>query len=340
MSLDSPEDPPLDASEDSSEGSSDDSLEDSPRDVSGRSSEGAPAGDAPAEDAPAEDAPARLFAFQPAPEDGGQEFPVVGIGASAGGVGALRRFFRNLPDEVGMAFVVVLHLSPDHESNLTEILQHETDLPVQVATDECPLEADHIYVIPPQHEIQVEASMLRLSDRSSDHRPDTIDALLGSLAAAYKRQAIGIILSGTGADGTLGLRSIKSHGGIAMVQQPGDAGHEEMPRSALDTGVIDLVAPADELAERLVAYHENARTIQLPESEEELPADEQTTLQKIFTELQGRTGHDFSHYKRSTVLRRLERRMQVTDVETLSAYLQVLNDQPGEARALYKELLI
>ncbi|CBH22825.1 protein-glutamate methylesterase CheB (plasmid) [Salinibacter ruber M8] len=340
MSLDSPEDPPLDASEDSSEGSSDDSLEDSPRDVSGRSSEGAPAGDAPAEDAPAEDAPARLFAFQPAPEDGGQEFPVVGIGASAGGVGALRRFFRNLPDEVGMAFVVVLHLSPDHESNLTEILQHETDLPVQVATDECPLEADHIYVIPPQHEIQVEASMLRLSDRSSDHRPDTIDALLGSLAAAYKRQAIGIILSGTGADGTLGLRSIKSHGGIAMVQQPGDAEHEDMPRSALDTGVIDLVAPADELAERLVAYHENARTIQLPESEEELPADEQTTLQKIFTELQGRTGHDFSHYKRSTVLRRLERRLQVTDVETLSAYLQVLNDQPGEARALYKELLI
>ncbi|MCS4223670.1 two-component system CheB/CheR fusion protein, partial [Salinibacter ruber] len=239
-----------------------------------------------------------------------------------------------------MAFVVVLHLSPDHESNLTEILQHETDLPVQVATDECPLEADHIYVIPPQHEIQVEASMLRLSDRSSDHRPDTIDALLGSLAAAYKRQAIGIILSGTGADGTLGLRSIKSHGGIAMVQQPGDAEHEEMPRSALDTGVIDLVAPADELAERLVAYHENARTIQLPESEEELPADEQTTLQKIFTELQGRTGHDFSHYKRSTVLRRLERRLQVTDVETLSAYLQVLNDKPGEARALYKELLI
>ena len=211
---------------------------------------------------------------------------------------------------------------------------------MQVATDECPLEADHIYVIPPQHEMQVEESTLRLSDRSLDHRPDTVDALLGSLAEAYKRQAIGIILSGTGADGTLGLRSIKSHGGIAMVQAPDDAEHEEMPRSALDTGVIDLVASADELAERLVAYHQNARTIQLPESEEALPPDEQTTLQKIFAELQGRTGHDFSHYKRSTVLRRLERRLQVTDVETLSAYLQVLNDQPGEARALYKELLI
>ena len=239
-----------------------------------------------------------------------------------------------------MAFVVVLHLSPDHESNLTDILQHETDLPVQVATDECPLEADHIYVIPPRHEMRVEESTIRLSDRSADHRPDTIDALLGSLAKAYKRQAIGIILSGTGADGTLGLRSIKSHGGIAMVQQPGDAEHKEMPRGALDTGVIDLVAPADELAERLIAYHENARTIQLPESEEALPPDEQTTLQKIFAELEGRTGHDFSHYKRSTVLRRLERRLQVTDAETLGAYLQVLNDQPGEARALYKELLI
>ena len=269
-----------------------------------------------------------------------RDCPVVGIGASAGGVDALRRFFRNLPDEVGMAFVVVLHLSPDHESNLTDILQHETDLPVQVATDECPLEADHIYVIPPRHEMRVEESTIRLSDRSADHRPDTIDALLGSLAKAYKRQAIGIILSGTGADGTLGLRSIKSHGGIAMVQQPGDAEHKEMPRGALDTGVIDLVAPADELAERLIAYHENARTIQLPESEEALPPDEQTTLQKIFAELEGRTGHDFSHYKRSTVLRRLERRLQVTDAETLGAYLQVLNDQPGEARALYKELLI
>ena len=269
-----------------------------------------------------------------------RDCPVVGIGASAGGVEALRRFFRNLPDEVGMAFVVVLHLSPDHESNLTDILQHETDLPVQVATDECPLEADHIYVIPPRHEMRVEESTIRLSDRSADHRPDTIDALLGSLAKAYKRQAIGIILSGTGADGTLGLRSIKSHGGIAMVQQPGDAEHKEMPRGALDTGVIDLVAPADELAERLIAYHENARTIQLPESEEALPPDEQTTLQKIFAELEGRTGHDFSHYKRSTVLRRLERRLQVTDAETLGAYLQVLNDQPGEARALYKELLI
>ncbi|WP_240328357.1 CheR family methyltransferase [Salinibacter ruber] len=269
-----------------------------------------------------------------------RDCPVVGIGASAGGVEALRRFFRNLPGETGMAFVVVLHLSPDHESNLTDILQHETDLPVQVATDECPLEADHIYVIPPRHEMRVEESTIRLSDRSADHRPDTIDALLGSLAKAYKRQAIGIILSGTGADGTLGLRSIKSHGGIAMVQQPGDAEHEEMPRGALDTGVIDLVAPADELAERLIAYHENARTIQLPESEEALPPDEQTTLQKIFAELEGRTGQDFSHYKRSTVLRRLERRLQVTDAETLGAYLQVLNDQPGEARALYKELLI
>ena len=119
-----------------------------------------------------------------------------------------------------MAFVVVLHLSPDHESNLTEILQHETDLPVQVATDECPLEADHIYVIPPQHEIQVEASMLRLSDRSSDHRPDTIDALLGSLAAAYKRQAIGIILSGTGGTARWGSARSKATGELPWSSSP------------------------------------------------------------------------------------------------------------------------
>ena len=287
-----------------------------------------------------EDIPQSSSGATPAVLEEERDCPVVGIGASAGGVDALRRFFRHLPDEVGMAFVVVLHLSPDHESNLTEILQHETELPVQVATDECALEPDHVYVIPPQREMRVEGATLRLSARSSAHRPDTIDALLGSLAEAYQGQAIGIILSGTGADGTLGLRSVKTYGGIAMVQAPADAEHAEMPRNALEAGVIDLVAPADELAERLVAYWQNARTIHLPDSEEALPPDEQTTLQKIFAELQARTGHDFSHYKRSTVLRRLERRLQVTDVDTLGAYLQVLRDQPGEAQSLYKELLI
>ncbi len=239
-----------------------------------------------------------------------------------------------------MAFVVVLHLSPDHESNLAEILRRDTDMPVQEATDECALEPGHIYVIPPQREMWMEGSALRLSARSPNHRPNTIDALFDSLAEEHRGRAVGIVLSGTGTDGTLGLRAIKARGGIAMVQEPGDAGHEEMPRSALDTGTVDLVAPAGKLAGRLVAYHRNARVIQLPEPGEALPSGEQTTLQKIFAELQGRTGHDFSHYKRSTVLRRLERRMQVTDTETLEAYLQALEDRPGEARALYKELLI
>ncbi len=239
-----------------------------------------------------------------------------------------------------MAFVVVLHLSPDHESNLAEILRRDTDMPVQEATDECALEPGHIYVIPPRREMWMEGSALRLSARSPNHRPNTIDALFDSLAEEHRGRAVGIVLSGTGTDGTLGLRAIKARGGIAMVQEPGGAEHEEMPRSALDTGTVDLVAPAGKLAGRLVAYHRNARVIQLPESGEALPSGEQTTLQKIFAELQGRTGHDFSHYKRSTVLRRLERRMQVTDTETLEAYLQVLEDRPGEARALYKELLI
>ena len=273
-------------------------------------------------------------------EDGERDFPIVGIGASAGGVSALRRFFEHLPDEVGMAFVVVLHLSPDHESNLTEILQHDTDMSVQTATDGCALEPDHVYVIPPQYEMWMEGAKLRLSSRSSEHRPNTIDALFDSLAEEHKRRAIGIVLSGTGTDGTLGLRAIKAQGGIAMVQEPSDAEHQEMPRNALNVGVIDLVRPADELAERLVAYHRNARTIQLPESEDALPPDERTTLENIFAELRAHTGHDFSHYKRSTVLRRLERRLQVTDAKTLDAYLQVLRDRPGEVRALYKDLLI
>ncbi|MFB6278713.1 MAG: chemotaxis protein CheB, partial [Salinibacter sp.] len=293
----------------------------------------------PSEDFPG-DAPQASAVVHSRSENGERAFPVVGIGASAGGVEALRRFFQHLPDEVGMAFVVVLHLSPDHESSLAEILQHDTDMPVQPATDDRALEPDHVYVIPPQHEMWVEETQLRLSARSDQHRPHTVDALFDSLAEEYGNQAIGIVLSGTGTDGTLGLRSVKAHGGIAMVQQPSDAEHQDMPRNAMDAGVIDLVRPADELAGRLVAYHQNAGTIQLPETEDALPPDEQTTLQKIFAELQTHTGHDFSHYKRSTVLRRLERRLQVTDTETLEAYLQVLRDRPGEARALYKELLI
>ncbi|MCS3630850.1 two-component system CheB/CheR fusion protein [Salinibacter ruber] len=269
-----------------------------------------------------------------------QSVPVVAIGASAGGVGALRAFFEALPSDGGMTFVVVLHLSPDHESSLAEILQHDTDMPVQTATDDCGLRPDHVYVIPPRHEMWVEGTQLRLSAHSDRHRPHTIDALFDSLAEEHGAQAVGIVLSGTGTDGTLGLRAIKTRGGIAMVQEPADAGHEEMPRNALEAGVIDLVRPASALAEQLVAYHRNAHAIQLPESEEALPSGEQTTLQKIFAALRTHTGHDFSHYKRSTVLRRLERRLQVTDTETLEAYLQVLQDRPGETRALYKELLI
>ncbi|MEF8817897.1 MAG: chemotaxis protein CheB, partial [Salinibacter sp.] len=273
-------------------------------------------------------------------EADGHRTPVVGIGASAGGVEALSRFFDHLPEEVGMAFAVVLHLSPDHESSLAEILQHHTDLPVETATDGCAMEPDHVYVIPSRREMQIEGETLRLSERSADRRPDTVDALLSSLAEEYGHQAIGIVLSGTGADGTLGLRSIKAHGGIAMVQEPSDAEHGEMPRNALNAGVIDLVRPVHELAERLVAYHRNAGTIQLPESKEALPPDEQTTLEEIFAEVEARTGHDFSHYKRSTVLRRVERRLQVTDAGTLEAYLERLRDRPEEARALSKELLI
>lgn len=269
-----------------------------------------------------------------------QGFPIVGIGASAGGVPALRNFFEHLPDEPGMAFLVVLHLSPDHESSLADILRNHTPMPVQTATDDCAIERDNVYVIPSQREMSVDGDRIRLSSRSTEHRPHTIDALFRSLAEEQGDHSVGIVLSGTAADGTLGLRDIKTRGGIAMVQQPDDAQYEEMPRNALDTGVIDLVLPVEELAKRLVVYYQNARSVHLPQTQDTLPPDQRTTLQKIFSELQARTGQDFSHYKRSTVLRRLERRLHVTNTETLTEYLRVLRDRPGEARALFKELLI
>lgn len=272
-------------------------------------------------------------------EQAGQSVPIVGIGASAGGVSALQDFFEYLPDETGMAFLVALHLAPDHESNLVEILQNVTGMPVQTA-EETPLRPDHVYVLPPDAVMRIEDNRMQLSPRAADGHPTTVDILLRSLAEEYGERAVGIVLSGTGTDGTLGIRAIKAQGGLAMVQSPVDAGHEGMPRSALDGGMIDLVGSADELAERLFTYYQNARTVQLPKTEEALPTDDQTTLREVFAELKRKTGHDFSHYKRSTVLRRLERRLQVTDLDTLEEYLELLRDQPTEVQALFRELLI
>ena len=271
--------------------------------------------------------------------------PIVGIGASAGGVDALRHFFRQLPvgaesEDGGMAFVVVLHLSPDHESSLVDILQDETSLSVVRAEEGARVEGGTVYVIPPACELTIEDGHLRVTDTPGAHDVTSVDRFLRSLASDQGDNAVGIVLSGSGTDGTLGLRAIKEVGGIAMAQSPDEADYESMPESAIATGLVDLVRPVGELAEMLVTYRNRAGIIHLPDTEAALEDDERSTLTEIFSTLYSATGLDFSNYKRSTVLRRLERRLQLCGVRTLGAYLERLQTEPDEVQALRKDLLI
>ena len=271
--------------------------------------------------------------------------PIVGIGASAGGVGALREFFGHLPTEAaaeegGMAYVVILHLAPNIESNLADILQEETSLHVERAQDGAEVTGGTVYVIPPGKRLTLHDGRLRVEEATGPHDPTSVDRFFRSLASDQGENAVGIVLSGSGSDGTLGLRAIKEAGGITMVQVPEEAEYESMPESALATGLVDLSLPIAQLAEKLVQYRDRAGVIQLPKSEEALEEDERTTLTKIFSELYQITGLDFTNYKRSTVLRRLERRLQLNGMETLEAYLELIRTEPNEVRALQKDLLI
>lgn len=266
--------------------------------------------------------------------------PVVGIGASAGGVHALKTFFEQIPGDTGMAFVVILHLSPDYESNLAAILAQTTDLTVQQAEDEMRLSAGNVYVIPPARSLTVEAGTLHLADTPATHNVSTVDRFFRSLASDQMSNAVGIVLSGTGSDGTLGLRDLKEQGGVTMVQDPSEAGYDSMPRNAVASGLIDLVLPVEDLAAKLVEYRDAAGIIQLPDRLEALDEEGKTTLQKILTLLYTETGHDFTNYKRSTVLRRLERRLQLHGISSLEAYLEFFRTDDEEIKALYKDLLI
>lgn len=262
--------------------------------------------------------------------------PVVGIGASAGGVDALEAFFDGLPPSPSMAFVVVTHLSPDHESNLVPILQRHTDLAVTEITDGAVPGANTVFVLPPRSRLRIAGGQFHLDeDAIESGPPSVIDTFFRSLADDQSEAAIGILLSGSGTDGTLGIRALKEHGAFAMVQSPDEAGYSGMPRSALDTGLIDVVDDAEELGANLPQYWTHATGAPSVPDEE----DEETVLRKIFARLYAETGHDFSDYKRSTVRRRLQRRMAVQQAPTLSAYLEDLQD-PEETQALFREFLI
>ena len=269
--------------------------------------------------------------------DGG--FPIIGMGASAGGLEAFEQFFRLVPRESGMAFVLVPHLDPGHASMLTEILQRITAMPVVEAQDQMAVAPNHVYVIPPNREMTLFHSAIQLSvPEAARGQRMPIDSFLRSLAEDQGEKAICVILSGTGTDGTLGLRAIHGAGGVSFVQAPATAKYDGMPSSAVQSGLATYVLPVEKMPDALMSYVKTAHkktTSPAPAA----PAAE-NAFGKIVQLLRSQTGHDFSLYKRSTVGRRVERRMTAHGIEGVPAYAHYLREHPEEVQLLFKELLI
>ncbi|MDN7419931.1 chemotaxis protein CheB [Burkholderia dolosa] len=194
-------------------------------------------------------------------------FPIVGIGASAGGIQALLNFFGHAPADMGMAFVVILHLSPKHESSADQVLQRATKMPVLQVTESTRIEPDHVYIISPSSELTISGGSLNVSrSQRAPGRPVAIDLFFRSLADAHRERAVSIVLSGTGSDGSVGVGHVKEQAGITIAQLPEEAEHQEMPQSAIATGQIDFVLPVADMPQKLIALQRNARAIQMPKA--------------------------------------------------------------------------
>jgi len=274
------------------------------------------------------------------PTPGATPFPVVGIGASAGGLAAFEAFFAAMPQEEGkgMAFVLVQHLSPDHKSLLADLVRRYTRMKVVEAQDSQPVQPGCAYIIPPSHDLSLVGGVLYLNQHADDRRPHlTIDHFFSSLAAAQRDRAIGVVMSGTGSDGTQGLREIKGEGGLVMVQAPESAEYDGMPRSAIATGMVDYVLPPAEIPAQLVAYVCHAfdparKPAQVPLRD--------GMIKKMCTLLRAQTGHDFSQYKETTLVRRMERRMALRQITQSDDYLRFARENPPEVEAMFRDLLI
>jgi two-component system, chemotaxis family, CheB/CheR fusion protein len=261
--------------------------------------------------------------------------PIVGIGASAGGVEALEQLFRAVPADNGLAFVVVTHLPPDRESLLVEILGRAARMPVVEAKDGERIAAEHVYVLPPSAILTIRGGRLRLRRTGpADRERAPIDVFFNSLAADQGEHAIGVVLSGSGHDGTLGIKAIKENGGLTIAQGTNVSRPRftEMPASAVAAGFVDLELPVENIPERIIAYIRNWGAF-----DPEKPGD---ALAKIHGLLRSRTGYDFSEYKERSFQRRVQRRMQVVQTRNLKDYADRLEREPDEVHALFRDLLI
>jgi len=267
-------------------------------------------------------------------------FPIVALGASAGGLEALERFFKAVASDSGMAYIVIVHLDPGHVSLLPELLKKFTSMPVQQITDGTVVKANNVYVIPPNKDLLIlngRLQLMAISQPRGVNRP--IDSFFRALATDQGSKAICIVLSGTGSDGAIGLKAIKGELGMVMAQDEESAKFDGMPRSAINTGLVDFVLTPEAMPEQLLIYNRQAQQklkFVLPESVDQLP----NALQKIYLILRSRTSHDFSLYKKNTICRRIERRMHIHQIESIDDYTEFLNKSEREADILFKELLI
>ncbi|MGZ8214898.1 MAG: chemotaxis protein CheB, partial [Methylosarcina sp.] len=262
-------------------------------------------------------------------------FRIVGIGASAGGLEAFEQFFQLMAPDSGMAFVLVPHLDPTHGSLLTEILQRSTRMQVVEAQDQVTVNPNCIYIIPPNSSMGISQGKLQLSVPTVPRGQRlAIDGFLRSLADDRQENAVGIVLSGTGTDGTLGLRAILGTGGVTLVQEPSTAKYDGMPLSAIRAGYATMVLSPEKMPEALLALHGKV-IIDTEITAEKEKEKRQSGMSRILEQLRASTGHDFSLYKPSTIGRRITRRMVQHNIESTDHYIRYLKENPAEVRALF-----
>jgi two-component system CheB/CheR fusion protein len=269
--------------------------------------------------------------------------PIVGIGASAGGLAVLKVFFEALPIDTGAAFVVIQHLEPNHESFAAEILERSTAMPTMQVSEGMKVEPNHVYVIPPNTYLTLRENAFQLAKPTLHHGLRMpIDAFLWSLAEQHQERAIAIIISGTGSDGSLGLKAIKGGGGLVLAQSPETAEYDGMPRSAIATGMVDIACPVEDIPKHLIDYLQNPSVIELTKDEEDEPiaAQDKQHLSAILALLQTRCNQDFRVYKHGTIGRRIKRRMGLHHIKSMEDYLTFMRAEKDEATLLFKDLLI
>ena len=267
------------------------------------------------------------------------DFFCVGIGASAGGLEAIETFFKNLPEKTGMAYIIVQHLSPDYKSLMGELLARYTNLPIYKVEDGMMIERDSVYLIPPKKNMTIFGRRLFLNEL--EHKEGLnlpIDIFFRSLALDIGKNSIGVVLSGTGSDGAMGIKAIKEAGGMIMVQDENSAKFDGMPRSSIATGMVDYILPPNEMPKKLLDYVKHPYIVKSDKTPDDLSSGD--TLLRILRIVRDRVGVDFTYYKPNTIVRRLEKRLGINQIENYSEYLEFLEQSPKEAQILYKDLLI